>query len=304
MGSLRARSATRRAHLQSCVLVHTSGTTVRAVLPPTQLRHSRSAHDDRGGYPVKLTCMDHAKLPAFLHAAWPALRCALQSHVSSLAAPSTNRISNIFYSKHTLHLLLLNPLLKPIVRLLPRILIIEQQSLALSRENTRNPTILVRHAPHRHANALLDRQTCLGHVGPDSGLRRHALGAQRRRVQSDVELRVRDVDAQVGGGAQRSNQSGGVGRGAGVAVGGLRGQVALVADAVDVDAVRLDQLDDADGTGGFGAVVFDVVVVVCGKLASCDLRESWGDVQKRRALGAYFLARRKAMGMKASPMVS
>jgi hypothetical protein len=190
----------------------------------------------------------------------------LFSHISphlQLQARTKYQTSSI--PNTPLHLLLLNPLLKPIVRLFLRILIIEQQSLALSGENTRNPTILVRHAPHRHANALLDRQTRLGHIRPDRRLRRHALGAQRRSVESDIEFRVRDIDAQIGRSTQRRNQRRRVGRSAGVAIGRLRGQVALVADAVDVDAVGLDKLDDADCAGGFGAVVFNVVVVVCGR---------------------------------------
>jgi hypothetical protein len=38
--------------------------------------------------------------------------------------------------------------------------------------------------------------------------------------------------------------------------------MALVTDTVDVDAVGLDELDDADGTGCLVAIVFNVVVVV------------------------------------------
>jgi hypothetical protein len=38
--------------------------------------------------------------------------------------------------------------------------------------------------------------------------------------------------------------------------------VTLVADTVDVDAVGLDQLDDADSSRSFVAIVFNVVVIV------------------------------------------
>lgn len=38
--------------------------------------------------------------------------------------------------------------------------------------------------------------------------------------------------------------------------------MALVANTVDVDTVRLDELDDADGTCSLGTVVLNVVVVV------------------------------------------
>lgn len=41
----------------------------------------------------------------------------------------------------------------------------------------------------------------------------------------------------------------------------------LVTDPVDVDTVGLDELDDADGTGGLVAVVFNVVVIVLDLLA-------------------------------------
>jgi hypothetical protein len=38
--------------------------------------------------------------------------------------------------------------------------------------------------------------------------------------------------------------------------------MALVADTVDVNAVRLDELNDADSTGSLVAIVFNVVVIV------------------------------------------
>jgi hypothetical protein len=80
--------------------------------------------------------------------------------------------------------------------------------------------------------------------------------------------------------------------------------MALVTDAVDVDAVGLDELDDADGTGGLVAVVFNVVVIVLKLLVFVWFIRMQGDLQKRRASGAYFFANLKAIGMKASPMVS
>jgi hypothetical protein len=68
--------------------------------------------------------------------------------------------------------------------------------------------------------------------------------------------------AEISSCAESSLESLLVGGDAGVALGRLGGEMALVTDTVDVDAVGLDELDDADGTGCLVAIVFNVVVVV------------------------------------------
>ena len=65
----------------------------------------------------------------------------------------------------------------------------------------------------------------------------------------------------------------------------LRGEMGPEADAVDLDAVALDELDDALGAISLGAVVLEVVVV------------------EKLGLGVDLRANLKAKGRKASPMV-
>jgi hypothetical protein len=55
--------------------------------------------------------------------------------------------------------------------------------------------------------------------------------------------------------------------GSGVAVGWLGSKMALVTNTVDVNTVRLDELDNADGTSGLGTIVLNVVVIVYSSLA-------------------------------------
>jgi hypothetical protein len=79
--------------------------------------------------------------------------------------------------------------------------------------------------------------------------------------------------------------------------------MALVTNTVNVHAVRLDELDDADSTLGLVAVVFDVVIVVLGMLVPDPRNMVFRDLQNSRALLSYFFANLKAIGMYASPMV-
>lgn len=115
--------------------------------------------------------------------------------------------------------------------------------------------------PNSHTNAPLNikasRRNILIHISLDLQL----LG-RRRRQHADVDFSVCDVDAELRRLLERflevCQRRGGAGRRGR----SFLGQVALVADAVDADAVGLDELDDALGAGGFGAVEVDVVVVV------------------------------------------
>lgn len=98
--------------------------------------------------------------------------------------------------------------------------------------------------------------------------------SSRGESHADVELSDGNVDA----------QSGVSGHGAGL-VAGARGaaddEVGLETHAVDLCAVRLDQLDDSLGTGSLGTAVFDVVVVVVeldGGVDGCGGGEGNGDV--------------------------
>jgi hypothetical protein len=161
-------------------------------------------------------------------------------------------------------LLRLNARQESIVHRLLLIVLIPQQRASLTRENTRDPAVQVRNTPNSHANALGHVHARPRHalVGCDLGL---DLGSVWRRVQTDVDLGVDDVDAEVGGLAESGLEDGLLGGGTGAGLSGLGGHVGLVADAVDqVLAVGLDELDDAGGAGGLCAVVFEVVVVVCG----------------------------------------
>lgn len=117
--------------------------------------------------------------------------------------------------------------------------------------------------PDGHADAAWHGQARSGDPGVAVGLVLELLGGGGG-VHADVDLGVGDVDAEVGHGAQAALEDL-LGRGGDVLGAGLLGdQVALEADAVDLDAPRLDQLDDAHGAQGLGrgGAVLEVVVVV------------------------------------------
>jgi len=176
--------------------------------------------------------------------------------------------------------------LEAIVRFLLAVIIIEQQALAFALENTRNPAVLVANAPNSHTNALLDVQAGAGNVLPDESLTGNSSRVDGSGVQTDIDLSVGNVNAEIGGGAESSFESGLVRSGAGVGVGAFRSQVALVADTIDVDAIGLDELDDADGASSLIAVVLDIVVIVEKKsLGGVLLGETEGDGDKSLADG-------------------
>ena len=83
-----------------------------------------------------------------------------------------------------------------------------------------------------------------------------------REVESDIQFRVRKVDVKIRealhGGLQRLQIRGNATT---TADRGLAGQMGLASNSIDLNAVGLDQLDDALGTEGFGALLNVVVVV-------------------------------------------
>lgn len=84
-----------------------------------------------------------------------------------------------------------------------------------------------------------------------------------RKRESDIQFRVRDLDAQIRVQLQHIGQSRDI-RCDATATGlcRLAGQMGLQTHPVDLDAIGLDELEDALGAQGFGAAVFEVVVVV------------------------------------------
>lgn len=148
-----------------------------------------------------------------------------------------------------------------IVRRLLLEVLIEQQRRAFPSKHTRNPGVLVRDAPDGHANTSLDGQAAGSHALVSRNLGSRLLGGDGG-VQAHVDLGVDDIDTQVGGCAKRGLENGLFGRWAGCGRSVLGGNVALVANAVDLDAVGLDELDDAGSAGSLRAVELEVVVVV------------------------------------------
>ncbi|KAI3475175.1 hypothetical protein L1887_63490 [Cichorium endivia] len=118
----------------------------------------------------------------------------------------------------------------------------------------------VRDAPDGHADAPLDGEAALSNSLVGLGLRAELLGGGRG-VHADVNLSVDNVDVELGVAAEDGLESLLVGQRTGGGS-GLLGKVGLEADAIDLDAVALDELDDALGAEGLIAVVLEVVVVV------------------------------------------
>lgn len=81
--------------------------------------------------------------------------------------------------------------------------------------------------------------------------------------ESHVELSVGDIDALRGETLQHCCQ--GLSAGSHATAGAcsaFRGQVGLETDTIDADAVRLNEVDNAAGTGSLVTIVLQVVVVV------------------------------------------
>lgn len=121
--------------------------------------------------------------------------------------------------------------------------------------------VFVADPPDSNTNTLLILDTRPCHPLIHLRLRLQLLRCSRR-IKPHIELRISKANAQVREALHRRLQRLQVRRnGIPTAARGFAGQVRLGADAVDGLAVGLDELDDAAGAGGFGALL-DVVVVV------------------------------------------
>lgn len=149
--------------------------------------------------------------------------------------------------------LFLNTIQETLVRRLLLVLGIPNISLTLASENPRDPRVLIRDAPNSHSNASLDRKASLGYPLVGLLLDLELLG-RRRREHADVDLSVNDVDAERSRLLESLLEVGLSGCWAGSGGGGFLGEVGLVADAVDADAVGLDEFDDSLRARGFGIV--------------------------------------------------
>lgn len=138
---------------------------------------------------------------------------------------------------------------------------VPKQRITLTREDTRDPGVLVRDTPDSHTNALLDGKARRSHAG-EGGVLESTARFSGGGVQADIDLSVGDIDAEVGGGAESSLKNGLLGGGAGSGGSVLGRHVALVTDAVDLDAVGLDELHNTGGALGLLLVELKVVVVV------------------------------------------
>lgn len=171
----------------------------------------------------------------------------------------------------------LDSLHNPRIGRLLLILLIPRQSSALTLEGARNPRILVRDSlvkvsistcrifrkasyPKGNADALLD-----GHAGVNDSLVSLCLLLELflgcRCVHADVDFRVLDIYAEISELSQGPLE--GLARGSDCWLGwrGLHNKMSLEADAVNLDAVGSDKLDDASCSFCLGIVILKVIVV-------------------------------------------
>lgn len=138
-------------------------------------------------------------------------------------------------------------------RLLVQVLI-PGQSGALAGESAGNPGVLVGPVPDGESHTLGGLDTGLDQVlevGRLLGKLRVGGGSRH----ANVDLGVGHFDAERGVGFQGAGQV--------VLAGGVSNrEVALETNTVDLDAVRLDQLDNLQGARGLVASPFNVVIVV------------------------------------------
>lgn len=147
------------------------------------------------------------------------------------------------------------------IRWLLVIVLVPEKGRSLSGENTRNPAVLIGDTPNSHTNALLDVNARLGNALVRIGLNGKLLGSSRS-VHTDVDLCVSNVDALVSGGAESGSQSLLIWGGAWSGGSCLAGEMGLVTDAIDLDAVGLDELHDTLSTESLVAVELEVVIVI------------------------------------------
>lgn len=149
-----------------------------------------------------------------------------------------------------------NPPQEPLITRLLSIILIPQQRRPFTSKHARNPRVPIRHAPKRHAHAPLLRQTRPRDPLVGSGLHGQLL-RRSGRVHPDVDLGVRHVHLLRGEELQRLDQGGLVWGRDGSGGRHFGGEVALQADAVDLDAVGFDEADDTGGAFGFGTGVLE-----------------------------------------------
>jgi hypothetical protein len=116
--------------------------------------------------------------------------------------------------------------------------------------------------PDSHSDATLDGNAGPGNAVPCSG-RNLQLLRGGGCVHANVNLGVDNINTLAGRSLEGSLERLLVRGGARGSRSRLAREMGLVADTVDPETVRLDELDNALGTGSLVAVVLKVVVVVC-----------------------------------------
>ena len=132
--------------------------------------------------------------------------------------------------------------------------LVPRKSIAKASKDLRHPGVLVSPVPDGDANTLVDSKAGSGRVVVSIGLQAvdGVVGGDRN---TDVKLGVSNIDAE----RSIALDGGNLGVVAGHAV---ELEVGLHADAIDLCAVLLDQLDDVLRCGDLGARPLQVVVVV------------------------------------------
>lgn len=185
------------------------------------------------------------------------------------------------------------------------VVLIPKQARTFALEDTWNPRVFVRDTPNRHSNTPLDSETRPGHTLPSRNLQSSLLGVGGR-VKTNVDLSVGHIDAEIGSSAESSLKGLLIRSGARGSRSALRSDVTLVTYTIDMDTIRLDEFNNTSSTCSLGTIEFKVVIVVWYIVSTCfQLGEKQSEnLQNSLALLSYFFASLKAMGKKASPMVS
>jgi hypothetical protein len=181
---------------------------------------------------------------------------SIQGDISLLITDSL-----LVYIILTRHLCGLNALEEAVVRGLLVVVLVPEQACTFARENTRNPTVLVRNTPYGHSDAAFNGNARLGDALEAVCLNLKLL-LSGRCVHADIDLSVGNINTKISGCTKSSLQNILIRGGAWSSWGCFTGQMRLVTNTVNLDAVRLDKLDDALSACGLVAVEFKVVVVV------------------------------------------
>ena len=147
------------------------------------------------------------------------------------------------------------------VRRLLLVVVVPEQSRALTRESTGDPRVLVRNTPDSDTNTSLNIHARANHAGVSS-----SVGVQllliSRSVHADIKLSVSNIDVELGEAVENRGELGARRSRCVLSRSALAGHVSLETDTVNAKTVGLDQLGDANGTLGLGTTVLKVVVVV------------------------------------------